>query len=58
MVKLLNTAIHQFAKRQRTWFRGMQRKGYHFHVIDGNLKTNDKLNFILTNLKKAKKQEF
>jgi len=30
MVKLLNTAIHQFAKRQRTWFRGMQRKGYHF----------------------------
>lgn len=28
MVKLLETAIHQFAKRQMTWFRGMQRRGF------------------------------
>jgi tRNA dimethylallyltransferase len=27
----LATAIHQFAKRQMTWFRGMERKGIHIH---------------------------
>ena len=27
MVSGLQTAIHQFAKRQMTWFRGMERKG-------------------------------
>jgi tRNA dimethylallyltransferase len=27
MVLQLQTAIHQFAKRQMTWFRGMERKG-------------------------------
>ncbi|MBR0224189.1 MAG: tRNA (adenosine(37)-N6)-dimethylallyltransferase MiaA, partial [Bacteroidales bacterium] len=27
MVARLQTAIHQFAKRQMTWFRGMERKG-------------------------------
>ena len=27
MVDRLQTAIHQFAKRQMTWFRGMERKG-------------------------------
>lgn len=27
MVSRLQTAIHQFAKRQMTWFRGMERKG-------------------------------
>ncbi len=53
MVHLLNVAIHQFAKRQCTWFRGMQRKGYRFHVIDGNLKTSEKLNLILTVLKES-----
>lgn len=34
MVKELNTAIHQFAKRQMTWFRGMERKGSKIHWID------------------------
>jgi tRNA dimethylallyltransferase len=29
----LNTAIHQFAKRQETWFRGMERKGVAIHWI-------------------------
>ena len=28
MVKGLETAIHQFAKRQMTWFRGMERRGF------------------------------
>jgi tRNA dimethylallyltransferase len=28
MVHLLEIAIHQFAKRQMTWFRGMERRGF------------------------------
>lgn len=35
MVNLLNTAIHQFAKRQMTWFRRMEKKGIKIHWIDG-----------------------
>ncbi|HRW63633.1 MAG TPA: tRNA (adenosine(37)-N6)-dimethylallyltransferase MiaA, partial [Bacteroidales bacterium] len=31
----LETAIHQFAKRQMTWFRGMERKGFKIHWLDG-----------------------
>lgn len=31
----LNIAIHQFAKRQMTWFRGMERRGVTIHWIDG-----------------------
>ena len=27
----LETAIHQFAKRQMTWFRGMERRGFTIH---------------------------
>ena len=34
MFTLLETAIHQFAKRQMTWFRGMERRGFHIHWID------------------------
>ena len=33
--KKLCTAIFQFAKRQMTWFRGMERRGIHVHWIDG-----------------------
>lgn len=33
MVSLLETAIHQFAKRQMTWFRGMERRGWHIHWL-------------------------
>jgi len=36
MVQQLNIAIHQFAKRQMTWFRGMERKGAVINAIDGN----------------------
>jgi len=35
MVGLLNTAIHQFAKRQMTWFRKMEREGIHIHWLEG-----------------------
>ena len=34
MVKKLEIAIHQFAKRQMTWFRGMERRGLHIHWIE------------------------
>lgn len=37
MFRLLNTAIHQFAKRQMTWFRKMEREGTKIHWIDGEL---------------------
>ena len=33
MFRLLETAIHQFAKRQMTWFRGMERRGFHIEWI-------------------------
>jgi len=35
MFQILNTRIHQFAKRQETWFRGMEKKGVPIHWIDG-----------------------
>lgn len=34
MLKGLEIAIHQFAKRQMTWFRGMERRGFTIHWID------------------------
>ena len=34
MKNLLNTAIHQFAKRQATWFRRMERKGFSIQWLD------------------------
>ena len=33
----LETAIHQFAKRQMTWFRGMERRGYPVHWLPWNM---------------------
>lgn len=36
----LETAIHQFAKRQMTWFRGMERRGFPIHWLSHDL-TND-----------------
>lgn len=37
MRSLLEIAIHQFAKRQMTWFRGAERRGLHINWISGNL---------------------
>jgi tRNA dimethylallyltransferase len=39
----LNTAIHQFAKRQMTWFRHMEKNGTKIHWIDGQLNRNEKM---------------
>ena len=43
MVSQLEIAIHQFAKRQMTWFRGMERRGNVIHWIDATLPTEDKI---------------
>ena len=43
MLRSLEIAIHQFAKRQMTWFRGMERRGIKIHWIDGMLSTEDKV---------------
>lgn len=43
MFKGLETAIHQFAKRQMTWFRGMERRGFNINWIDAGLSMEDKL---------------
>ena len=37
MFDALETAIHQFAKRQMTWFRGMERRGLHVNWIPWNI---------------------
>jgi len=50
MFRLLNTAIHQFAKRQMTWFRRMEKKGIKIHWIDGNLTLQEKSNIILNQI--------
>ena len=51
MFRLLNTAIHQFAKRQMTWFRRMEKKGVKIHWIDGQLNDEEKTAVILNELK-------
>ncbi len=43
MFNKLNTAIHQFAKRQMTYFRGMERRGLTIHWIEGQLPMEDKV---------------
>lgn len=41
MFSQLETAIHQFAKRQMTWFRGMERRGLHINWLDWNMPTDE-----------------
>lgn len=43
MVEQLNIAIHQFAKRQMTWFRKMERDGCPIHWLDGNMPLDEKV---------------
>lgn len=47
MLRQLEIAIHQFAKRQMTWFRGMERRGIQIHWIDAMLPMEEKINRIL-----------
>ena len=39
----LNTSIHQFAKRQMTWYRKMERNGFEINWIDGELSMEEKI---------------
>ena len=47
MFRQLEIAIHQFAKRQMTWFRGMERRGFTIHWLDATLPMNEKVERIL-----------
>ena len=47
MVSQLEIAIHQFAKRQMTWFRGMERRGFTIHWIDAQLPLPEKVQQII-----------
>lgn len=47
MVSQLEIAIHQFAKRQMTWFRGMERRGFTIHWIDATLPMEEKTEQII-----------
>jgi tRNA dimethylallyltransferase len=51
MFQKLNSAIHQFAKRQETWFRRMERQGIPIHWVDGE---KDPAGAILKQLEAAK----
>ena len=46
MVSELEIAIHQFAKRQMTWFRGMERRGFTIHWVDACLPMDEKVEVI------------
>ena len=54
MFRQLEIAIHQFAKRQMTWFRGMERRGFTIHWIDATLPMDEKVNAILEIVNRAK----
>ena len=47
MFHQLEIAIHQFAKRQMTWFRGMERRGFNIHWIDASLPMERKVEEIV-----------
>ena len=47
MFQQLEIAIHQFAKRQMTWFRGMERRGFTIHWVNAAWKMEDKVEEIL-----------
>lgn len=57
MMKKLETAIHQFAKRQMTWFRGMEKRGVSIHWLDGTLPAEENVEQIQQVLKKYQAQQ-
>jgi len=50
MFQKLNTAIHQFSKRQMTWFRKMERAGFEIHWMDLAWSEEEKLGYIMSKL--------
>lgn len=57
MVERLEIAIHQFAKRQMTWFRGMERRGHTIRWIDATIPTDEKVDIIEEWIKEHDKQQ-
>ena len=53
LFRQLNTAIHQFSKRQMTWFRRMERSGFAIHWIDCALPMEKKTNMLISALNEA-----
>ncbi len=51
MFSQLNTAIHQFAKRQDTWWRKMEKSGSRIRWIDGKISMEEKLAFMISQLR-------
>ena len=51
MFRQLEIAIHQFAKRQMTWFRGMERRGCTIHWIDAAQSMDEKVEAIMSLMK-------
>lgn len=51
MVEQLETAIHQFAKRQMTWFRGMERRGYPIHWLEWDMPRDEFVDAVLQLMK-------
>ncbi|MDA3817927.1 MAG: tRNA (adenosine(37)-N6)-dimethylallyltransferase MiaA [Prolixibacteraceae bacterium] len=47
MFNQLETAIHQFSKRQMTWFRRMEKQGFDIKWLDGYMPTNEKVDRII-----------
>ena len=52
LLQELEVAIHQFAKRQMTWFRGMERRGIHIEWIPFEWSMDDKVNRIVELMEK------
>ena len=54
MFRQLEIAIHQFAKRQMTWFRGMEKRGTKIHWVNGHLEMAEKVEEIVQLLKQSR----
>lgn len=54
MFAQLEIAIHQFAKRQMTWFRGMERRGFTIHWMDARLPMEEKIAFVQAKLQEKR----
>lgn len=57
MVERLEIAIHQFAKRQMTWFRGMERRDHTIRWIDATIPTDEKVDIIEQWIEEAEKEK-
>lgn len=54
MFRNLEIAIHQFSKRQMTWFRGMERRGFHINWVDAGKPLDEKIAYVQSLIEKEK----